>query len=68
MIPDIGHYALMTALLVASLQAVLPLSGLSGNNEKLFAFATPMARLQSVLIIIAFIILDYSFYVNDFSV
>ena len=68
MIPDIGHYALMIALIVATLQAVLPLAGLSSNNKKLFAFATPMARLQSLLIIIAFIILDYSFYINDFSI
>lgn len=68
MIPDIGHYALMLALLFAFVQAVLPLAGLPTNNEKFFAFATPMARIQSVLIIIAFLILDYSFYVNDFSV
>lgn len=68
MIPDIGHYALVIALFAAMLQAALPLAGLSKNNEKLFAFATPMARIQAVLIIIAFIILDYSFYANDFSV
>jgi cytochrome c-type biogenesis protein CcmF len=68
MIPEIGHYALILALFVAALQGALPLAGLSKNNEKLFAFATPMARLQSALIILSFIILDYAFYVNDFSV
>jgi cytochrome c-type biogenesis protein CcmF len=68
MMPDIGHYALMLALVVASLQGVLPLAGLSQNNEKLFAFATPMARIQSLLVILSFLILDYAFYANDFSV
>lgn len=68
MMPTIGHYVLILALFVAALQSILPLAGLSKNNEKLFAFATPMARLQSVLIILSFLILDYAFYANDFSV
>ena len=66
--PVFGHYALILALFVAALQAVLPLAGLSKNNEKLFAFATPMARIQSALIILSFLILTYAFYANDFSV
>lgn len=68
MIPDIGHYALILALLLAAIQGILPLAGLSKNNEKLFAFATPMARAQSILVILSFLILDYAFYANDFSV
>ncbi len=68
MMPDIGHYALILALVVAVMQGVLPLAGLSKNNEKLFAFATPMARIQSLLVILSFLILDYAFYANDFSV
>lgn len=68
MIPEIGHYALILALVVAVIQGILPLAGLSKNNEKLFAFATPMARIQSVLVILSFVILDYAFYANDFSV
>ncbi|MEE9331274.1 MAG: heme lyase CcmF/NrfE family subunit [Methylophilaceae bacterium] len=68
MIPDIGHYALILALLVSAVQGVVPLAGLSKDNAKLFAFATPAARIQSALIILSFICLDYAFYVNDFSV
>ena len=68
MMPDIGYYALVLALIVALAQGILPLAGLSKNNEKLFAFATPMARLQSALVILSFLILDYAFYANDFSV
>ena len=68
MMPDIGHYALILALVVAVLQGVLPLAGLPKNNEKLFAFATPMARVQSLLVILSFVILDYAFYANDFTV
>lgn len=68
MIPEIGHYALILALLIAIIQGVLPLIGLAKNNEKLLAIATPTARLQSVLIILSFLCLDYAFYANDFSV
>ncbi|MFV1922871.1 MAG: heme lyase CcmF/NrfE family subunit [Methylotenera sp.] len=68
MMPDIGYYALVLALIVALAQGILPLAGLAKNNEKLFAFATPMARLQSALVILSFLILDYAFYANDFSV
>ncbi|MFW5431890.1 MAG: heme lyase CcmF/NrfE family subunit [Methylophilaceae bacterium] len=68
MIPEIGHYALVIALIIAIAQGVLPLAGLSKDNHKLFAFATPTARIQSILIILAFLCLTYSFYINDFSV
>ncbi len=68
MIPEIGHYALMLALVFATAQGVLPLAGLSKNNTKLLNLATPTARIQSVLIIISFLCLDYAFYANDFSV
>ncbi len=68
MIPDIGYYALVLALIVAALQGVLPLAGLPQNNARLFAFATPLAQLQSGLVILSFLILTYSFYANDFSV
>ena len=68
MMPDIGYYALVLALFVALAQGILPLAGLAKNNETLFAFATPAARLQSALIILSFLILDYAFYANDFSV
>jgi cytochrome c-type biogenesis protein CcmF len=68
MIPDIGYYALILALLVAAVQGIVPLVGLSKNNEKLFALATPAARIQSALVILSFLILVYAFYVNDFTV
>jgi cytochrome c-type biogenesis protein CcmF len=68
MIPDIGHYALILALVFSIIQGSIPLVGLAKNNEKLLAFATPTARIQSVLIILSFICLDYAFYANDFSV
>jgi len=68
MIPDIGHYALVIALIVATFQSVVPLAGLPKDNQTFFNFAAPAARIQSILIIIAFVILDYSFYINDFSV
>jgi len=68
MIPEIGHYALILALLFSIAQGIIPLVGLAKNNEKLLAFATPTARVQSMLIILSFLCLDYAFYANDFSV
>lgn len=68
MIPEIGHYALLLALVFSLIQGVIPLVGLAKNNEKLLAFATPTARIQSLLIILSFLCLDYAFYANDFTV
>ena len=68
MIPEIGHYALLLALVFSLIQGIIPLVGLAKNNEKLLAFATPTARIQSLLIILSFLCLDYAFYANDFTV
>jgi cytochrome c-type biogenesis protein CcmF len=68
MIPTLGHGALVLALIVAFVQSVFPLAGLANNNEKLMKWGMPAARLQSVLVILSFLCLDYAFYSNDFSV
>ena len=55
MIPEIGHFALILALLVAVLQGVFPIWGAAKGNVAWMALAKPAARLQFLLVAIAFV-------------
>jgi cytochrome c-type biogenesis protein CcmF len=68
LIPELGHFALIVALLLAITQAILPLIGAQRGNLTLMSVARPAAQGQFVFTVIAFICLAYSFLVNDFSV
>ena len=68
MIVELGHYALILALLVALLQGVLPLVGAHRHNWHWQSLARPAAVLQFLLITLSFAALAYAFQANDFSV
>ena len=68
MIPEIGHFALVLALIAAALQGCLPLVGAARGDRAWMAFAAPAARLQCLCLVIAFVALSWSFAANDFSV
>ena len=68
MIPEIGQFALIIALLLALTQAVLPLVGASNGNRTWVALAAPAGQAQFIFVTIAFCCLAYSFITNDFSV
>ena len=68
MIPELGHFALIIALLLAGVQAVLPLVGAQRGNATLMSVARPAAQGQFLFMVLAFGSLAYSFLVNDFSV
>ncbi|MHB1591014.1 MAG: heme lyase CcmF/NrfE family subunit [Sulfuricella sp.] len=68
MIPELGNFALMLALLLALTQSILPLAGAARNNPAWMSVARPAARAQFLFVAIAFGCLAYSFLVNDFSV
>jgi len=68
MIPSIGELVLIIAFILAIMQGTLPLIGVWKNKKSLISLAVPTARAQSALVTLAFFILGYSFYVNDFSV
>jgi cytochrome c-type biogenesis protein CcmF len=68
MIPSIGEFALIIAFILAIIQGTLPLIGVWKNRKSLINITVPTARAQSALVVLAFFILGYSFYVNDFSV
>ncbi|PID45379.1 MAG: c-type cytochrome biogenesis protein CcmF [Proteobacteria bacterium] len=68
MIPEIGHFALVLALVVALVQSVFPILGAATNNAQWIAMAKPTVRMQCLLLIVAFICLTISFLESDFSV
>ncbi|PWB58427.1 MAG: c-type cytochrome biogenesis protein CcmF [Nitrosomonadales bacterium] len=68
MIPELGHFSLILALLLALVQGILPLAGAARNNPAWIAVAKPAARAQFLFVAIAFGALAWSFLSNDFSV
>jgi cytochrome c-type biogenesis protein CcmF len=68
MIPEIGHFALIVALLIAIALAVLPIVGAQRGIAPWMALARPAAQGLFVFITLAMVCLAYSFAVNDFSV
>jgi cytochrome c-type biogenesis protein CcmF len=68
MIPELGHFALILALLLALVQSVLPLVGAQRGNRTLMAVARPATQGQFVFVALAFGCLAWSFLANDFSV
>ena len=68
MIPELGQFALIMALVMALIQASLPVIGAAKGIHSWMDIAKPVARLQLFFVLAAFIALVYSFIVNDFSV
>jgi cytochrome c-type biogenesis protein CcmF len=68
MIPELGHFALTLALMLALVQAILPLIGAHRGNATLMSVARPAAQGQFLFVATAFCCLAYSFLTNDFSV
>ncbi|UGS90217.1 heme lyase CcmF/NrfE family subunit [Ralstonia wenshanensis] len=68
MIAELGHFALILALLTAAMQSVLPLVGAARDNERWMAVARPAARMQCALVLLAYGALTWAFVSNDFSV
>ncbi|MCW5599726.1 MAG: heme lyase CcmF/NrfE family subunit [Nitrosomonas sp.] len=68
MIPELGNFALILALLLALIQGTLPLIGAARGIPSWIALARPVVQGQFVFIAIAFGCLAYSFVNNDFSV
>ncbi|MEY2656702.1 MAG: Cytochrome c-type biosis protein CcmF, partial [Pseudomonadota bacterium] len=65
---ELGHFALILALLVAVVQGVFPLWGTLNRNAAWQALARPSALMQAALVALAFACLSSAFLSNDFSV
>ena len=68
MLPELGQIALILALLIAVLQAVMPIAGAQRGKTGWMAVARPAAYAQLLLVSIAFVILTVAFVTQDFSV
>ncbi len=68
MLPELGQILLVTALVVAVLQAVLPLWGAQRGYVAWMAVARPAAYAQLALLLGAFGVLTAAFVTQDFSV
>jgi cytochrome c-type biogenesis protein CcmF len=67
MIIELGHYALILALMVALVQSTLPLWGAHRSDARLMALAEPAAIIQLVLVATSFGVLTWAFVASDFS-
>jgi cytochrome c-type biogenesis protein CcmF len=68
MIPEIGHFALIVALLIATALTVFSIAGAQRGIPSWMAMARPAAQGLFVFVTLAMACLAYSFAVNDFSV
>ncbi len=68
MIAEIGHFALMLALVVCLVQGVLPLAGTFLRMRSWVDLARPAAFAGALCLTIAFVSLAYCFLASDFSV
>src|SRR6185437_13965831 len=66
--PELGQVALILALLLSGLQCVLPIVGAWRGSRPLMATARSLAIGQFVFVALAFGILMWSFWIDDFSV
>ena len=68
MIAEIGHVALILALVLSLVQATVPLVGAARNRIALMSVGRSAANGQLFFIIFAYICLTYTFISSDFSV
>jgi cytochrome c-type biogenesis protein CcmF len=68
MIVEVGHFALVLALLVAIFQMVVPAYGAQVRDQRLMAVADPAALCQFGLLLVAFLALTIAYVTSDFSV
>ena len=68
MIVELGHFAVVLALVVALVQMALPAWGARTGDARLMQVAEPAALAQFALIAIAFLALTWAYVTSDFSV
>ena len=68
MVPEVGHFASILALLMALTQATVPMIGAARGIPSWMAVGTRAARAQFLFLVVAFCALAASFVWNDFTV
>jgi cytochrome c-type biogenesis protein CcmF len=67
-IVELGHFALILAVLVAVLQMIVPAWGAHVRDERMMAVGEPAALCQFGLMVVAFGCLTHAYVTSDFSV
>ena len=68
MIPELGHFALVLACVLAGLQVFLPGWGTQRGNPTWMRSASSLALGQGLLVLLAYLALTWAFIEHDFSV
>jgi cytochrome c-type biogenesis protein CcmF len=68
MVPEVGHFASILALLMALTQATVPMIGAARGSPSWMAVGRCAARAQFLFLVVAFCALAVSFGSNDFTV
>ena len=68
MFPELGHYALILALVMALVQSVVPLLGAQLRMTGWMSYGSPMVWGQFFFVSLALVLLAYAFVTDDFSV
>ena len=68
MIVELGHFALVLALVTASLQMIVPMLGAARGDMRLMATAGPLSSAQLFLVAVSFVALTLAYVGSDFSV
>ncbi|MCK0069995.1 heme lyase CcmF/NrfE family subunit [Kordiimonas laminariae] len=68
MIPEIGHFALAVALMLALVGAIVPHVGIARSDARLMGLADRVIYGQFLMALIAFGALTYAYVISDFSV
>ncbi|MEN2495089.1 MAG: Cytochrome c-type biogenesis protein CcmF [Hyphomicrobiaceae bacterium hypho_1] len=65
---EIGHFALISALIISVVQMVVPYYGVLKSDLRLMELAAPAAVFQFALLFISFLTLVYAYITSDFTV
>ncbi|MFO0293211.1 MAG: heme lyase CcmF/NrfE family subunit [Rhodospirillales bacterium] len=68
MLPELGHFALILATMLALLQSAVPLWGAQRGDHGLMGVGQPCALLQLVFVAFSFMALVHAYVTSDFSV
>ncbi len=68
MIPELGHFALVLATVLAIIQSVVPLVGAAAGRAAWMAVGAPAAFGQLIALTVAFAALTWAYVASDFSV
>ncbi|AXS39981.1 heme lyase CcmF/NrfE family subunit [Breoghania sp. L-A4] len=67
MINELGHFALVLALVMALVQSVIPVWGAARHDARLMAVAAPVAGMQFLFVGLSFAALTMAYLQSDFS-